>query len=133
MLVGQKGQTVYEVSEVYDDKTGVLRMRQIRLDGKRHAPSDDTPSHAAFDERGRPLFLEWHSEDVLHRVEGPSQITLNPKNGVHVLEVFERSGQPRPNHLGPYTVHRDKDTGEVTFLVGADGNLLPLNSSNPEP
>lgn len=133
MLVGQKGQTVYEVSEVYDDETGVLRMRQIRLDGKRQAPSDDTPSHAAFDEHGRPLFFEWHSDDVLHRTEGPSQIRLNPKNGIHVLEVFEQSGRPRPGHLGPYTIHRDKETGEVTFRVGADGNPLPLDSSNPEP
>lgn len=132
-MVGQKGQVVYEVSEVYDDETGVLRMRQIRLNGKRHAPSDDTPSHAAFDEHGRPLFLEWHREDLLHREEGPSQITFNPKNGVHVLEVFEQSGRPRSAHLGPYTIHRDKSTGEVTFLVGADGKPLPPNSSNLEP
>ena len=113
MVETQKGQTVYDIREVYDDETGVLRVRQITRSGLLCSPPNDQPSHAVFDEQGRPFLFEWHHAGTEHREEGPSKIWFT-SSGVHEVEIFNRHGEPRSGADGPHIVRRDPRTGEIT-------------------
>lgn len=120
MIEPQEGQTGYDIREVYDDETGVLRMRQIRLNGKLYSPPSDEPSHAAYDKAGTPLLFKWHKGDLDHRDSGPSAIWFCPKTGKPKVEIFEINGCPRSNALGPHIVHRDPISGEIIEISMAE-------------
>lgn len=118
-------QTQYDIREVYDDETGVLRVRQTRLEGKLHSSPDGGPSHATFDEQGRPLLFEWHEANLRHKEDGPAALYFDPESGGVCREVFELHSRPRPAVLGPHRISRDGITGEVTNLRFAEEDLPP--------
>ncbi|MEO0624677.1 MAG: hypothetical protein AAFU49_12890 [Pseudomonadota bacterium] len=110
----REGQTQYDIREIYDAETGVLRIRQVRLNGKLHSPPSDEPSHAAYDSQGRPISFDWHNEGVHHRTTGPSTIIFDVPSGIHAIETFELYGEPRPRALGPWVICRDRKTNEIS-------------------
>lgn len=126
MLKAQEGQTAYQITRVYDDETGVLRMQQIRLDGLLHSPPDGEASHIAWDELGRPIYMAWHKTNLRHRHDGPQSIYINPENGIHTDEIFRTNDIPRTKDIGPYVVRRNEDTGEITEVVN-EPNLQNLS------
>ncbi len=107
MLVPGKGQTKYDIEELYDEETGVLCMRQVRLNGLLHAPNGNTPSHAAYDEEGNPVLLKWHWQNKEHREGKPSSIWFHEGTNSPRIEVFENYGEPRPEYEGPHIIHYD--------------------------
>ncbi|MEL7444338.1 MAG: hypothetical protein AAGK02_00820 [Pseudomonadota bacterium] len=109
-----QGQTRYEVVEIYDNETGVLRIKQVLFDGKLHAPPNGDPSHAAYDEQGRPIVFIWHDQGRTHRESEtePSHISFYPNERIQ-RESFDVLGRPRDPRLGPYIQNRHMDTGEV--------------------
>lgn len=109
-----RGQIQYDVREIYDETTGVLRIRQVRLNGKLHSPPSGDPSHAAYDEHGRPLMFIWHEADVNHRTDGPATIHFETSEDRDIRrEVYSVRGQRRPATLGPWRILRDNRTGEI--------------------
>lgn len=114
------GQTEFEVKEIYDDETGVLRIRQTRLNDKLHSPPNGEPSHVSFDPEGRPLTFIWHEMDREHRDHGPSEQTFSPESGIAKIETFMMHGRPRPPQLGPNIIYRNPKTGAITGTEDAD-------------
>ena len=133
MLPDIDGFTSFSVQEYYDSQTGHLRLRLVHLNGKRHAPPDGSPSHAAYDELGRPLYFVWHQDDLEHRESGPSSIRFNPENGVHVFEAFMKGDVPDYNSNGQYVIYRDPETGKITGPPGTDDQQEGLNGDRKSP
>ncbi|MEP2529926.1 MAG: hypothetical protein ABJP66_19130 [Hyphomicrobiales bacterium] len=108
-----EGQTQYNIREIYDDETGVIRVRQVRLGANLHSPPSGEPSHAIFDSQGRPRTFEWHHNGIEHADSGePSSITFYPDDDMQ-REFYRLHDQPRPNVHGPFIVDRQMSSGTV--------------------
>lgn len=105
----EEGEEVYVTHTVYNKETGLPTRRTVTLNGKEQAPPDGEPSHTAFDYQGRPTHMQWVTDKVRHRTDGPSSIVLFPETGIHMTESFEIHGQPRDPSEGPYRIRRNKD------------------------
>lgn len=91
-----------------------MRLIRKKDTGLLHAPPDGRPSRTDYDFWGRPTYMAWHKDDLEHRLDGPSVVEVNPRNGVHSLEIYLIEGEPRPKSQGYHIVHRDKESGEIT-------------------
>jgi len=107
-----EGEDAYVTTTVYDQKTGLPRRQQTRLNQMLHSPPDGTPSEVLFDDDGQAHWFTWHQFNLEHRENGPSTVVLHPGTQIPMTEVFRLEGQPRPPELGPYRLRFD-ESGEV--------------------
>ena len=113
MIEPGKGQTKYDIREIYDDETGMLRQRQIFRDGMLHAPPNGSPSYAVYDKEGNPSQFDWHDQGLEHREGKPSTIFFHKGYDKPKTEVFMTHGEPRLEAEGYHIIHFDL-AGNIT-------------------
>ncbi len=114
MVFAKEGEDVYVTETVYNRETKLPVFMRVSLNGKSQTPPDGSPAEIQYDELGRPEIMRWLEQGVPHRLDGPSRLSINPENGIHIVETYSINGVPRDRHIGPSMIVRDRESGEIT-------------------